>query len=473
MEFLKYNSSKEKKVLFAIFIPWAIFLLLINLIVTQDGGQNATSRFLSLRAMSEEATFTIDKRIGASVDWAKTPDGHYYSNKAPGPMLYGFPVFFVLDHASKFFLGTNLDENGHRPYPGYFLKTTSSLLIQLVPFLVLSFFISLWMLKNNFTISAVNFFLSTAFIGNTVSFYFNNFSGHAIAAFFVLGICFSYLKRNFFWFSFCAGSALLCDYGFGMQIPAFLFLSLIFFRNVKGVKKNFLHFLLGGVIPGVLWIWYHVLAFGSPFSIANHHQNPVFLDKANEQIQIWGLFSLPSKEVFIELLFGPSRGILYTQAWLLVLIPFFFFLPKKSDGKNLGWFCFLSFLGLLIMNASFGGWHGGMGVGPRYMSAIFPSFSLLGAFVIINFPRIISYFIWLTAIPSFIFRGLAYSSTILVAVTPLWDFYLWELRKPSMTGELRIFLFFFLLLVSIFTQYKLLRSTYSQDGVVNKHEGSV
>ena len=32
-------------------------------------------------------------------DWARTSDGHYYSNKAPGPMLLGWPVFALVDAA--------------------------------------------------------------------------------------------------------------------------------------------------------------------------------------------------------------------------------------------------------------------------------------------------------------------------------------------------------------------------------------
>lgn len=450
-------NSYEQKKLKIIFYPWAVFFILINLIVTQDGGQNATSRFLTLRAMSEEFTFTIDKRIGASVDWAKTPNGHYYSNKAPGPMLLGFPIFFILDQSSKYFLGTQLDENGHRPYPGYFLKTYTSFFVQVIPFLILAYFICYWMLQSNFSLSAIHFFLATSLLGNTVSFYFNNFSGHGVTAFFVLGICFAFLKRSFFWMSFCAGSALLCDYGFGMQIPAFLILSLSLLFLMNGWQKNISRFFLGALVPGALWIWYHTLAFGSPFAIANHYQNPIFLDKANEHLQLWGLFSLPSAEVFCELLFGPSRGILYTQAWVLFLIPLIFFLPKKSNARSIGWFCILSLAGLLLMNASFGGWHGGMGVGPRYISAIFPSFSLLGAFLITYLPKAFSGLLWISAIPSIVFRGLAFSSTILVAVTPLWDYYLWELKKPSYTGEFRVFLFFLLFGIMILFQYKYLK----------------
>lgn len=104
-------------------LPWAVAFLILNLVNTQDGGPNAVSRFLTLRAMSEEGTFRIDKRIGATSDWSMTPAGHYYSNKAPGPMLLGFPAFFVIDQVPRLWEKGYRDEHGHRHTPGYFQKT--------------------------------------------------------------------------------------------------------------------------------------------------------------------------------------------------------------------------------------------------------------------------------------------------------------------------------------------------------------
>jgi hypothetical protein len=456
-----------------ILIPWAISFLILNLANTQDGGPNATSRIIAMRAMAEEATFRIDKRIGASTDWAKNERGEYYSNKAPGPMLLGLPTFFLMDQIPRLWEGGYRDEHGHRHSPGYFSKTTLSFVNQILPLLFLLSVILRWLTQRGASFGAQVFFLGAALWGTTASHYFNNYSGHGFSAILQLALLFSILSRSYIWTGFFAGSALLSDFGFVTQIPAFLAALVV----MEWKQKNFLHqgkqIALGSLLPAFLWIWYHTSAFGSPFLVANHFQNPIFLDTAHEEMNFLGIFRLPRVDVLYQLLFGPSRGLLFTQPWLLFLFiggilalvvkPF---LPKKDAGAAsvdpsslaAGLYCVGGLMGLLFMNASYGAWEGGGASGPRYLAGIFLCFGLWGALLFDGLAKGARWLLVGSLGVAIVFRGLVYGTTILGPGFPhsLWHWYIFEeFAKPSKTAEVRFILYTLLLSASFWWSRRL------------------
>jgi hypothetical protein len=156
-------------------------------------------------------------------------------------------------------------------------------------------------------------------------------------------------------------------------------------------------FSLGGVLPGALWIWYHVKCFGSPFALPNKFQNPAFVDAPKQVPQLWGILRLiPDTKVLNELLVGPARGLLYTQGWVLVaftaVIVFavlgLFDTRFRLRDRFLVQSAIFSSVGLVLvlaMNCSFNGWHGGMTPGPRYLSHVFPVFAITAGLL---FPRL-------------------------------------------------------------------------------------
>ncbi len=450
-----------------VLMPWAILFVILNLINTQDGGPNAVSRFLTLRAMSEEGTFTIDKRIGASDDWSHTPDGHYYSNKAPGPMLLGFPTFFVIDQIPRLWEKGYRDEHGHRHTPGYFQKTWTSFLNQILPLLLLMALIVNWLSRLGLQRNTLVFFVLSAFFGSTVSLFFNNYFGHGFEAILQLAALFSLLQGNFLASGFFAGAALLSDYSFVMQLPAYIIALGLVMHREQSYRRPIQSLLLGGLVPGILWIWYHTAAFGSPFTVANHFQNPIFLDTLQEEKNFLGIFRMPNVPVLWELLIGQSRGLLFTQPWILLLFPLFliYFFPRKKGAgssepldfyrKVCGLFCGLSLVGLLIVNMSYGGWQGGGTAGPRYLSGIFLCFSLWAALEIHRAPNWLRNVFFLLLAISIVFRGLVYGSTILGPGLPLWQWYWEEFFRTSKTPLLRSSIFAILFLATLWWQKKL------------------
>ncbi len=453
-----------------LFFPWAVAFLLLQLVNTQDGGPNAVSRFLTMRSMSELGSFTIDTRTGATSDWSKTPDpeGHYYSNKAPGPMLLGFPTFFVIDQIPRLWEKGFRDEFNQRHVPGYFQKTWTSFLNQIVPLLLLLAFIVRWLNSLGIARSTQIYFLLATFFGSTASMYFNNYSGHGLNAILQLGLLFTLLLGRYRWVGFFAGAALLSDYSFVVQIPAFLVALAVCFQTRRELWRPVGQIAVGAILPAALWTWYHTSAFGSPFLVANHFQNPVFQDTAHEAVNFLGIFRIPQPAVLWELLFGQSRGLLFTQPWLLFLIPvaLLSFLPAKKSvptpavlpffRRVTAAFCVLSLAGLLLLNMSYGGWLGGGAAGPRYLSGIFLCFAFWMALELDRFPAVIRYFFWAALLFSLVFRSLVFGSTILGPGLPLWQWYWYsEFARPTWTPQSRLAIFWLVLAGAWFYQRRL------------------
>jgi hypothetical protein len=178
----------------------------------------------------------------------------------------------------------------------------------------------------------------------------------------------------------------------------------------------------GALIPFVLWVVYHVYCFGSPFSLPNKFQNPVFVDMAAETHQLWGVIGfLPHFEVMKNLLFGQERGLLFTQPWVLIILlvsPFFF-----KNRKVL--FLWGNLLMMLLMNAAFGGWHGGSSAGPRYLSTVLPGAAVALVFLFDKFPVWLKWLTRITIFVAVVFHLMALAYRITPDQVPLWPFY-WD-----------------------------------------------
>jgi hypothetical protein len=88
----------------ASFTPWIVIFVAINLACPLRNGVNVYSRWATLASMAEDRSYAIDNYVSVTADWSRTPDGRYYSNKPPGPMLAGFPLFLALrqmDHGPR------------------------------------------------------------------------------------------------------------------------------------------------------------------------------------------------------------------------------------------------------------------------------------------------------------------------------------------------------------------------------------
>ncbi len=345
-------------------VLWFAFSLIIQLSFPLPVGTNPASRWATLAAMAEEGSFRINSYVASTIDWAQTPDGSFYSNKAPGPMLLGYPVFKVLDWVQVGRIPDRSSRDRTRLlWQGFNLRVLS-FLFQIVPFFLLAMFwvrrLEIWKCSR----PAIARTMAALLMGNTAIVFLNSYFGHGLAAVCALAMLFAVTGGAWVWTGFFFGLGVLCDYG-----SALFLLPLLIASRLKVAPLRAL--VLGGLVPGVLWIGYHTACFTSPFTIATRFQNPAFVDKADQAWNLWGVLSFPDPRIVFELLFGSARGLLATQPWALIVLAVgaAALYRKRVLKPQVLVFLIASVLLLLLMNASFGGWHGGNTPGPRYLSA--------------------------------------------------------------------------------------------------------
>ena len=417
-----------------LWLPLALAYLFVNVSHIEDGGTAANARFATLRAMSDDLTFKIDAYWDWTDDWAKTPDGHYYSNKAPGPTFAAYPLFWLLDRALWPLQIKKIDEKGRRQAPRGIHKVVVSNLLQVIPLL----FLTLLLLRQIFPAGiSLPAYIATALailFGNTAAALMNAYMGNPFTALVLLAMIFSHLRGNFFLTSFFYGWALLSEYSVAFLLLPFLGLAYAETRR-SGLQATSIALLKGACLPGALWIWYHYACFGSPFRIPLQFEVMTLPEevKANAGEALGFTSLLPNFGIVLELLFGQIRGVLFTQPWIFPVVLGGAYCFRKKMGDPLVqafWFTLISFIILVWLNAGFAGWHAGGSPGPRYLAAILPAFGIFIPKIYAEFPRWGRSLFWITIGVSVVFRGLVYAGGTLVPTVPLWDYYWNRLDTP-------------------------------------------
>lgn len=427
-------------------LPWGALFLLLGLMVTQYGGTNGMSRVAAMRAITEAGTLNIDNYVDWTIDWARAPDGRYYSNKAPGAIFLALPAFALTEIVSLPLARARwkIDHKGRAPQPGYAAHLAVMLSMQLVPFFLLVLWISARMLERGMSLAATHFFALSAFFGNTAAIYMNSNFGHGVSGLLFLAAFWCWLERRFLWLGVFLSWSLLSDYGVAFALPFFLLATLLRERNLRS------QILIGlGASPGALiWIAYHVACFGSPFATANQFTNPEQISTLEHTgLHLWGEYSpFPSLDVVAKLLFGTSRGLLFTQPWVLAVFALPFLrserLPKGAALVATG-----SLAGLVWMNGGFGGWHGGWCIGPRYLSVVFPALALALALGYDRVPPWAHRALWAALAVALAFRVLIYPFSNLAPEENIWAYHF----RLAVGGEHRgtVVLRYFLALFAI------------------------
>jgi hypothetical protein len=129
----------------------------------------------------------------------------------------------------------------------------------------------------------------------------------------------------------------------------------------------------GGAVPAVLLGAYHWACFGTPFTTASAHSNPEFLVAGD----LGGLFGAISLEALWGITFSTYRGLFVFCPVLLLALPGALFARARRDALLVRQVAWLSVIGMLLVNASFNGWHGGSSAGPRYQILVLPAYALL------------------------------------------------------------------------------------------------
>ena len=345
----------------------------------QVGHVNQISRYDAVSAFFENTgddarTFRIDRYLYSEGRQMNTSDwseygGHYYSNKSPGTTLVGVALL-----APVYPLERRLcpDGDGISPRAEIFNAWYLNFVMGVLPtaFSVLALAAILLRLGASEARSVLGSLLIV--LGTAVFPFSTTLMAHATVAACLVFSLGAYLKGGRAWLAASGawfGLAVLFDYSAGLLLP--LALVAVGIRE----KGRSWAFLAGGIPFAVLYCAYNAMCFGGPFSFAAQHINPVYRTEGDAA---GGLLALPNLWLILELLVGVRRGVLAASPFLVFAIPGFLSFRRKGGlHRGLALLIAASFTVLLLMNASFNGWHSGASFTARYLVPVFPLVGIL------------------------------------------------------------------------------------------------
>ncbi len=341
------------------------------------GSWNQLSRYDAIRALAESGTVCIDDYLANPQANDNTGDwsfhaGHYYSNKAPLPILLGAAVYSPLYHAERI-AGLNPTAPGALMlFNFWWINIWCSVL----PTALMALFAFKLLRELSFSTNRAAFWALALVLASPMWPYATMMWGHNLAAFCVTAALYHAIRtnarnRDFYLAGLYAGCAVLADYLSAVILP-FLAIYLFFVCDRKAV----LRFIAGGLPALLIHCAYHAACFGNPILPATFYNNPLFTNSEDA----CGIFYALKPVVLLELLIGIRRGLLWCAPLAFCAIPAIVPLWRRDlRGKMLVLCTIGSFLCALFVNASFNGWHGGACIGPRYLFIALPPLFLLAA----------------------------------------------------------------------------------------------
>jgi hypothetical protein len=421
---------------------WCVLFVALAGIVTMHGNNaNPYSRFAMLAAIAEDHSLAMDAYRDSTCDWSRTPDGRYYSNKAPGPALLAVPLYLPIDAAVVAHIPDRPTRDAQRMAWRNEILDILSLTLQAVPFAIVVMLAASALAKRGASRPAIQLAALAMLFGNTAALLMNMFYGHGMAALFTVAMVLALLDGRWALAGLLLGLNVLTDYGSALFAPV---LAVMLFAQAPHDWRSLLsrggRFALGGLGPLVAFLAYHAHCFGGPFTLPNKYQNPVFVEKTGRAL--WGVIDFfPSVHFSYELLFGNKRSLLVTQPWVLLLaVLLVSMLWRRSRWGAQRWaatgvvlpIAFGGLLLLFLMNASFGGWHGGVCPGPRYLSAALPAVGLALGLAYDTFPRLARLLLWAAVVPAVALFILIWSSDL--GLWPQQE--IWQRALDVLTGRM-------------------------------------
>ncbi len=352
-----------------VFCAWFFHVGHVNQIARYD----AVSAFFE-NTGDDAHTFRIDRYLYSEGKQMNTSDwseygGHYYSNKSPGTTWFGVALLAPVYPLERRICP---DGDGISPRAEIFNAWYLNFMMGVLPTAFSVLALAGILLKLGASEARAYAGALLIVLGTAVFPFATTLMAHSTVAACLVFSLWSYLRGGRFsllasgaWF----GAAVLFDYSAGLLLP--LALIGVAWRD----KARVWQFIAGGIPFAVLYCVYNSMCFGGPFSFAAQYINPVYRTEGDAA---GGLLALPNAWLILELLFGARRGVLIASPFLFFAVPGFLFLWKQGGlRRGLALLIALSFAALLLMNASFNGWHSGASFTARYMVPVFPLVGIL------------------------------------------------------------------------------------------------
>jgi hypothetical protein len=377
METLPRSYRKDALIVFILLTFFFAFFY-------QDGESNGNSRFGLIFASLQEGSLSIDHYYNQVP--TKTVDhsfynGHYYSDKAIGPMIIGAILYAPLSLAQQLF---------HHPSQETVKVILTFLGIGLPSAIagslmyILCLYLSRSRLRSYLVTLAIT--LGTLYLPYSVTFFSHQLTSSLLfSAFFLI----FFLKENrektkngyLFLIGLLLGLAFICEYPSAVIILA-LVIYYIFSMWKNTSSRNFrsvIFPLLGGLIPLCLQLAYNRICFGSFFSVGYSNLDNQYFGSSMSQ-GVMGI-QWPSLSVLYYMTLHPAMGIFWESPVLLLAVfgAIQIFRQKRYQAEAI--LAIGIIVSYLIFISGYFMWWGGYALGPRHLIPILPFFCILLVFV--------------------------------------------------------------------------------------------
>jgi hypothetical protein len=344
----------------------------------QGGFANNNSRFDLSLALALEHRFTIDSFHQNTIDKAFY-SGHYFSEKAPGTSYLALPVPAL---ASLYWNTADLYRD-----PGiadWLLYATTVGSLSFLSALSAIFFRRFLVRLNPDRTEREALLLTVlAYLGTLVWPYSTLLFSHQLAG--VLLLLASYLgfvglERDPIDGKRLAGASILFSWAVLVEYPAALPAVVLTAGLLAGARhfKRLLPYALFAIPAAALLLFHNRTCFGNPFALGYAQlQSTPFSEEMGK-----GFYGIvfPRPQRILQLLFGGYRGLfVYCPPLILAALA----APKgwKSRHRRFLASVAIAVCGVILLNASYGYWQGGVCFGPRHLVPIVLLFALNLAFV--------------------------------------------------------------------------------------------
>lgn len=347
------------------------------------------SRMDLTMAIVDQGTLRIDDYYQNTGDYAFF-EGHYYSDKAPGPALLGVPFYWLLKRFGFRTLtervAERLQENpavaatvqpgglGISPDRLYFAGALYfvTFCTVAVPSAVMG--VILYLLLERFSISSASGVLAVLTYGLlTPAFPYSGgfFSHQQVAALLITAfyLCHRLRYEKFrpsiaFVIGLMLGWAVISEYPAALIAAALITYSFLTWPRRWRIGWT----ILGGLIPGAVLAAYNTAIYHTPFAIG-YSYSPLYVEQHHTGFMS---LTLPQPAALWGVTFSPYRGLFFLSPILLLGLWGFVLLARQHAYRAEFWVCLWAVGAFLLFNGSSIMWEGGFAVGARYLLPMLP-----------------------------------------------------------------------------------------------------
>ena len=330
------------------------------------GGWHQNANFDLARALVERQTLHIDGYRVNTGDVSWSPVGgewHAYINKPPGASFLAaipYAIVYGVDRA----LGVSVDSWKGITINAYVVTLlTCGVCGALIPALLYAY---ARRRADASPFRAASVALAIAF-GTIVFPYSTMLFAHVPSAFFLL-LAFVWIDDHPLLGGVAAGIAGLVSY---ICIPAAIVIAVL-----CRARRDLLRYIAGGIPFAIVLGLYHEVCFGSPFRTSLEVSK-----QFTEKDRLFGVLGYPRLDAFRGITIGEAHGLFAGSPVLLLAIAgAVVMFRRRMMLRELAVIGGIAAI-FILFNASFNGWTGGLGFGPRYLLPIVPLMAIPMLFV--------------------------------------------------------------------------------------------